>query len=55
MRRAEAVLDGLVMAGINRKRLSAVGKGATEKIAKEVTEDDKALNRRVVIALTRSD
>lgn len=55
MRRAEAVLDGLVMAGINRNRLSAVGKGATEKIAEEVTEDDKALNRRVVIALNRSD
>ncbi|MFT6961576.1 MAG: outer membrane protein OmpA-like peptidoglycan-associated protein [Flammeovirgaceae bacterium] len=55
MRRAEAVLDGLVMAGINRQRLSAVGKGATEKLIKEITEDDKARNRRVVIALTRSD
>ena len=55
-RRAEAVLDALVISGIHRERLSAIGKGDKEKrIEVEESEADKAKNRRVVISLERSD
>ena len=52
--RAEAVLDALVMAGVDRERLKAVGKGESQKkVSEEKNEEDKAKNRRVVISLER--
>lgn len=55
LRRAEAVLDALAMAGVNRQRLDALGLGATQKvISDEANEKDKAANRRVSISIERN-
>lgn len=48
-RRAQAVVDALVKLGIAANRISAVGKGETEPIAKNDDEAGRALNRRVEI------
>lgn len=54
LRRAEAVLDALAMAGVNRKRLDALGLGDTQKIEKnEHSDKAKAANRRVSITIER--
>ena len=46
-RRARAVVDFLVRAGVDAKRLSAVGYGSTRPIADNTTADGRAKNRRI--------
>lgn len=45
--RAQAIVDKLVELGIDKKRLTAVGKGQTSPIADNSTDEGKAKNRRV--------
>lgn len=49
--RAEAVLEYLVAAGIDRKKLTAKGFGATMPIANNKTAEGRARNRRTVFVL----
>lgn len=51
--RATAVLDGLLNAGIQPKRLSVTGYGAERPIATNSTYGGRALNRRVDIVVLR--
>jgi OmpA-OmpF porin, OOP family len=46
-RRAQAVVDYLVKAGIDAQRLSSVGYGDTHPVAPNDTEEGKAENRRI--------
>ncbi len=46
-KRAEAVIAQLVDEGIEKERLSATGRGASEPIANNKTEEGRAKNRRV--------
>jgi OmpA-OmpF porin, OOP family len=46
-RRARAVVDDLVKAGLPSSRFTAVGYGSTQPIAANDTEDGKAQNRRI--------
>ena len=46
-KRAEAVADYLVKAGLPENRFSAVGYGATQPIAGNDTDQGKAQNRRI--------
>ena len=46
-KRAEAIVDALVKLGIDKSRLSAVGKGSHSPIAPNTTEEGRAKNRRV--------
>lgn len=50
--RAKAVVDYLVSKGIDSKRLSSKGYGATEPIASNDTEAGKAANRRTAFTIT---
>lgn len=45
--RAEWMLTALVAQGVPRASLSAMGVGAKEPLFDEVTDEDRALNRRV--------
>jgi outer membrane protein OmpA-like peptidoglycan-associated protein len=45
--RAEAVVNYLINKGIDGKRLISIGKGESEPIATNDTEDGRAINRRV--------
>lgn len=45
--RAEAIMAALVDMGIEKGRLSAVGKGSREPIADNSTDEGRAKNRRV--------
>jgi OOP family OmpA-OmpF porin len=45
--RAEAVVEYLARAGIDRSRLSATGYGQTRPVASNATEEGKAQNRRI--------
>ncbi len=47
--RAQSVMSTLVAAGIDKKRLSAVGWGQEKPVADNRTEEGKAKNRRVEI------
>ena len=46
-RRAQAVVDDLVKAGLPADRFTAVGYGSTQPVASNDTEDGKAQNRRI--------
>ncbi len=46
-RRAQAVVDYLVKAGLPASRFSAVGYGSTQPVASNDTEEGKAQNRRI--------
>jgi outer membrane protein OmpA-like peptidoglycan-associated protein len=50
-RRAQAIVDKMVELGIDPSRLTAVGKGQTEPIADNSTEEGRARNRRVEFIL----
>lgn len=50
-RRAEAVRDALIDAGIDRQRISAVGIGEDQPVASNETEEGRAQNRRVDVIL----
>ncbi len=50
-RRAQAIVDKMVELGIDPSRLTAVGKGQTEPIADNSTEEGRAKNRRVEFIL----
>jgi OmpA-OmpF porin, OOP family len=49
--RAQAVAQWLIGQGIDPARISAVGHGADNPVAPNDTPENKALNRRVVVAL----
>lgn len=51
-RRADAVADYLVAAGIDAKRIKTAGFGATKAVAGNDTEENRAKNRRIDIDLT---
>ena len=46
-KRAQAVADYLVKAGLPADRFTAVGYGSTQPIASNETDDGKAHNRRI--------
>ena len=46
-KRAEAIVDALMKLGIDKSRLSAVGKGSHSPIAPNTTDEGRAKNRRV--------
>lgn len=50
--RAEAVVQALVDRGIDAARLTADGRGSTAPVAPNDTEENKRLNRRVVLKVT---
>jgi outer membrane protein OmpA-like peptidoglycan-associated protein len=50
--RTQAVAQWLIEQGIDPTRISAVGHGADNPVAPNDTAENKALNRRVVVALT---
>lgn len=50
-RRAAAVVNYLVSQGVSRSRLRPVGRGETEPVASNETEDGRAKNRRVEVAI----
>lgn len=50
-KRAASVKAFLVTAGVNNRRMAALGKGTTEPIADNKTPEGRVKNRRVVIAV----
>ncbi len=54
LRRATAVRDSLVGLGIDAERLRAEGAGATNPVAGNDTEEDRAQNRRIEFRIDRS-
>ncbi len=51
-RRAQAAIEYLVDAGIDRKRLAAIGRADTQPVAPNTNEENRALNRRVEITIS---
>ena len=54
-RRAAAVKAEFIKAGLPTANMRAVGKGETQPIASNDTDDGRAQNRRVVIIVTPAD
>ena len=52
--RAKAICDYLIQHGISKNRLSYEGKGDTQPLAKNDTETNKSLNRRVELVLSKN-
>ncbi len=52
--RAKAICDYLIQHGISKNRLSYEGKGDTQPLAKNDTEANKSLNRRVELVLSKN-
>jgi len=52
--RAKAICDYLIEQGISKNRLSYEGKGDTQPLAKNDTEANKSLNRRVELVLSKN-
>lgn len=52
--RAKAICDYLIQQGISKNRLSYEGKGDTQPLAKNDTEANKSLNRRVELVLSKN-
>jgi len=50
-RRAQAVIDYFVRAGVPRERMSAIGYGSTVPVAPNDTDDGKAQNRRIEFSI----
>ena len=50
--RADSVVEYLVRAGIDRRRLEAVGRGERQPVASNDTEAGRELNRRIQVFLT---
>ncbi|MEM1315594.1 MAG: OmpA family protein [Pseudomonadota bacterium] len=50
-RRADSVAGALSRRGVDRARLAAVGRGETQPVASNATEDGRARNRRVEILI----
>lgn len=50
-RRAQAVVDYFVKAGVSRERLSAIGYGSTVPLTSNDTEEGKAQNRRIEFSI----
>jgi outer membrane protein OmpA-like peptidoglycan-associated protein len=50
-RRAQAALKFLVAQGVDRSRLSTIGRGSTEPVADNETDRGRQLNRRVEVAI----
>jgi len=53
--RANAVRNDLIERGVKAERIEAEGKGETEPIADNETEEGRALNRRVEFTITGTD
>lgn len=53
--RAKAVREALITRGIDGSRIAAEGKGESEPVATNDTEEGRALNRRVEITITSMD
>jgi outer membrane protein OmpA-like peptidoglycan-associated protein len=51
LRRAEAVSDVLLDAGVPFSRIEAIGRGEDQPVASNFTPEGKALNRRVEIVI----
>ena len=54
-RRATSVINYLRNNGINSGRLTAIGKGESDPVASNDTEDDRAQNRRVEFVITANE
>jgi len=52
-RRANAILDYLIRGGLDAANLTATGKGESNPIADNATEEGRALNRRVEFIVTQ--
>lgn len=55
VRRAEAAASILAMEGVPRDRIRTTGRGETEPIADNATEEGRQLNRRVEVAIFASE
>jgi outer membrane protein OmpA-like peptidoglycan-associated protein len=51
-RRAKSVFDYLASRGISPSRLQSVGKGESQPVADNATDQGRALNRRVMLIRT---